>query len=123
MVDKSPAWCARCRRAHTTVCPKRPVWEKKAHVKSGRGGRAWRRRREQIFKRDNFLCQIHLRKDELVAVTLHGTDAGVCDHVIPLSEGGTDDDSNLQTICQACDKEKTSLEAQRGRGVSKVLGS
>lgn len=121
MPAKAPVWCARCRRAHTDVCPQRPVWEKKADVKSGRGGRPWRRKRERIFNRDNFLCQIHSKRGELVAVSLDGVNAGVCDHIVPLSEGGTDDDSNLQTICQACDKEKTSLEALRGRGVSKVL--
>lgn len=121
MAAKPPVWCARCRVAHTEMCPARPVWEKKAVVKSGRGGRPWRRRRERIFNRDNFICQIHLKRGDLVAVTLDGVNAGVCDHIVPLSEGGGDDDDNLQTICQCCDKEKSAAEARRGRGVSKVF--
>ncbi|MEZ0137354.1 MAG: HNH endonuclease [Candidatus Reddybacter sp.] len=35
---------------------------------------------------------------------------------MPLAEGGEDDDDNLQTLCQACDKTKTAQEARRGRG-------
>lgn len=81
---------------------------------AGRGGRPWRRKRERIFERDKFLCQIHLSRGELHAVTLHGSDAGVCDHIIPTSEGGTDDESNLQAICKDCDKHKTAAEASRG---------
>ena len=115
---KPPSWCAKCCKPHSGPCPKRVVWVKVAAVKkkSGRGGRPWRRKRERVFNRDMFLCQIHKRKGELVGVELHGPRAGVCDHVIPLSEGGTDDEENLQTICQACDKVKTQSESLRGRG-------
>ncbi|MGS1116885.1 HNH endonuclease [Castellaniella sp. UC4442_H9] len=38
------------------------------------------------------------------------------DHRIPKSAGGTDDPSNLQTICDACHRVKTQGEAARGRG-------
>ena len=99
-------------------CPQKKAWEKPV-ARSGRGGRPWRRRRERVFKRDGYLCQIHLRQNKLVSVELHGPNAGVCDHIVPLEEGGTDDESNLQTICQECDKIKTQEESLRGRGVSK----
>lgn len=78
----------------------------------GRGGRVWRRLRKQIFERDNYLCQICETKDKLTPVTLHGKLHGVCDHIKAVSQGGTDEPSNLQTICQACDKIKTQQESQ-----------
>lgn len=33
------------------------------------------------------------------------------DHTIPLSKGGTDDDSNLEAICTPCHKVKTQKES------------
>ncbi len=119
MAIKAPRWCAKCRVSHAGECPQRVVWQKKPAVVSGRGGRPWRRKRERIFNRDNFLCQIHFLRGELRSVSLSGVDAGICDHKVPLSQGGTDDDENLQTICAECDKEKTSGEALRGRGGKK----
>src|SRR4051812_2783530 len=101
---KAPRWCAKCKAIHDGVCPASVAWAKPKHLTSGRGGRPWQRLREAIFKRDHFLCQIHLHKGELFAVDLHGANAGVCDHKNPKSQGGTDDPSNLQTICKLCDK-------------------
>lgn len=37
------------------------------------------------------------------------------DHIVPLSQGGADDESNLQGLCDDCHREKTA--ADRGRGV------
>jgi HNH endonuclease. len=37
------------------------------------------------------------------------------DHIIPKSQGGTDDDGNLQSLCAACHRAKTAREG-RGRG-------
>ena len=34
----------------------------------------------------------------------------ICDHVVPLSEGGTSDLDNLQTLCRPCSKVKTRLD-------------
>lgn len=116
MPVKPGRWCSRCKSVHAGKCPHAPVWEKPVTKQSGRGGRPWRRKRERIFERDGYLCQIHLRQGVEIIVTLHGAHAGVCDHKVPLSEGGTDDDENLQTICRACDKEKTQAESRRGRG-------
>ena len=116
MGSKAPRWCAVCRAVHVGECPKRVAWVKPVHVRSGRGGRPWTRLREYIFKRDNFLCQICLQIGRLTYVELHGVRAGVCDHRVPLAQGGTDDESNLQTICKCCDKEKTANESRKGRG-------
>lgn len=116
-------WCNRCKVVHPASCPAAPVWVKPIQKRSGRGGRPWERKRKRVFERDNYLCQIHLQRDELVKVELHGVNAGFCDHIVPLAEGGSDDESNLQTICKYCDKIKTSIESLRGRGgsISKTL--
>jgi len=34
----------------------------------------------------------------------------IVDHVLPLSRGGADDESNLQTLCRACDRIKTAAD-------------
>ena len=113
-------FCGKCRKVHgvNEPCPKRVPFQSNSK-RSGRGGRPWSRKRERVFKRDKYLCQICLAKNILTPVELHGDNAGVCDHIVPLAEGGTDDERNLQTICKACDKEKTHQESLRGRGVLK----
>jgi 5-methylcytosine-specific restriction protein A len=37
------------------------------------------------------------------------------DHIKPLAEGGTDDDSNVQGLCHACHEAKSLAESHRGR--------
>lgn len=74
----------------------------------GRGGRPWRRKRERILKRDGYLCQPCKRRDTL-------TLAKEVDHIVPVAEGGTDEDDNLEAICKPCHQCKTQGEAKRGR--------
>ena len=62
------------------------------------------------------MCQICKRGGRIKAVDLHGPNAGVCDHINPLMDGGGDGEDNLQCICKACDKAKTATEAARGGG-------
>lgn len=75
-------------------------------------GRKLQRLREQLFARDPMCaeCRRHGR------VTL----ATQRDHIVPLAEGGTDDDGNVQALCAACHGAKSKAEAARGRGRSKV---
>jgi 5-methylcytosine-specific restriction protein A len=40
----------------------------------------------------------------------------ICDHIIPLTEDGTDDRSNLAGMCATCHDEKTAAEAARALG-------
>jgi len=82
----------------------------------GRGGSKWRARREQVFKRDGYLCQPCKSNNRLTPVQLHGPRHGVCGHIIPIAEGGGDDMNNLQTECQACDRAKTIIDSRRGKG-------
>lgn len=37
------------------------------------------------------------------------------DHIKPLAEGGMDDDSNVQGLCEACHDAKSKAESVRGR--------
>lgn len=76
----------------------------------GRGGRPWRRKVEQVKKRDGYTC----RKCG------HLTEDGDVDHIVPLSKGGTDDLGNLQWLCrEPCHAEKTRQEM----GVRLKVGS
>lgn len=68
-----------------------------------RGGK-WMRIRERILKRDQGLCQECKRHGRLAL-------ACIVDHITPLWAGGTDDDANLQSLCQTCSDEKTAQEA------------
>lgn len=58
--------------------------------------KAWRRIRLRIFKRDGWAC------------TYCGTSAEPleCDHIVPISRGGSNDDSNLTTACRRCNRSK-----------------
>lgn len=117
MTRKAQRWCPRCSTPHNAGqdCPKREPWTTGRKVGTGRGGYRWRKIRQRIFERDDFLCQEHLRQGKLVPVELSGTNHGVCDHIVPKAEGGTDAHENLQTLCQACSAAKTALESARAR--------
>ena len=114
---KAPQWCNRCRVVHKSACPNRGWAQNKDKRKLKTSSTLWKKIRACIFERDGYLCQRCKRKDLLKPVELHGPNHGVCDHVVPVAEGGTDDETNLETICQACCKEKTAEESKRGRGL------
>lgn len=64
---------------------------------SGRPRQAeWRIIRDRIFARDNYTC------------TYCGTRGGKlqCDHVVPISRDGSNDDANLTTACMPCNRAK-----------------
>ena len=107
-------FCARCNTIHNGKCPEaaKHNWGNKKK-RSGRGGRAWSELRQSIFERDNYQCQMHKARGEIVMVDLHGANHGVCDHIVPLDQGGSNDPDNLQTLCQECDRFKTRREQRR----------
>lgn len=80
-------------------------------------GAAWDKQRKLILIRDSGLCQPCLHQGRITA-------ANQVDHIINKAEWrrlhrslhGVDDDTNLQSICDACHKDKTGREARRGRG-------
>lgn len=81
-----------------------------ARYGQGRGGRPWRRLREQILQRDAYLCQPCYRTGTLKA-------AAQVDHIVPLSKGGTDDPANLQAICLPCHTLKTQSEGAKAAAI------
>lgn len=52
---------------------------------------SWREIRHEVLRRDNRCCQVCGREH-----------SGQVHHVIPRSKGGTDDFSNLITLCGKC---------------------
>lgn len=80
-------------------------------------GKAWMTHRERILRRDHGRCQCAECKAKgriLIATEV--------DHRVPLWEGGSDDDSNLQAINADCHKRKTAEEAQRRAGGGRISG-
>jgi 5-methylcytosine-specific restriction protein A len=67
-------------------------------------GSAEQARRKRVLERYVYCCHVCGR-----------TRADQVDHVIPLAEGGPDDESNLAPIHAACHREKTAKEARRVR--------
>jgi 5-methylcytosine-specific restriction protein A len=70
-------------------------------------GYKWQKLREQILKRDSYLCK-HCLEDGRV------TQGKEVDHKLPKSQGGTDSHDNLQTLCTAHHKAKTAHERRHG---------
>jgi 5-methylcytosine-specific restriction enzyme A len=54
--------------------------------------------RKYVFTRDNYQCKSCGKTN--LETTLN------IDHIIPLAQGGSNDISNLQTLCQNCNQKK-----------------
>lgn len=81
----------------------RPAWTKRTRpVRSRTSTAAWSRRRNAVLRRDRHTCQTC------------GAIGNQVDHVTPVSEDGTDELTNLATICDPCHKAKTEGEKQAG---------
>lgn len=72
-------------------------------------GWEWEKLRARILDRDKHLCQPCLRNDRV-------TPATEVDHRLAKHLGGTDDDANLEAICNPCHKVKTAREGRARRG-------
>lgn len=80
-------------------------YDKERGSASARGyGKAWQHLRKEILLRDSYTCQ-----DCGCFVGMRKGDAHV-DHITSKDRGGTDDESNLQTLCESCHSRKTVLE-------------
>ncbi len=51
-----------------------------------------------VFRRDGYMCAHCDSECDRALLEV--------DHVLPLSLGGTDDPSNLQTLCRTCNRRK-----------------
>lgn len=84
-------------------------WRDRRGSASSRGyGAPWRRLRKRILARDMGLCQPCLDLGRV-------TQADAVDHIVNKAQGGTDDPSNLQSICDACHASKTAAEGNGGK--------
>ena len=95
-------------------CAKHPKAGSFADKKRGnrheRGyGNDWTKLRNVIIRRDAYLCQVCLIVDRL-------TPAHAVDHIVPKANGGSNDPSNLQSICKPCHTTKTAVESAMAGG-------
>lgn len=56
----------------------------------------WRSIRNRIFERDDYTCKYCGERGKKLE----------CDHVVPVSRGGSHEDSNLVTACFSCNRSK-----------------
>jgi 5-methylcytosine-specific restriction enzyme A len=66
----------------------------------------WQRIRKAVLKRDCGLCQVCKKQGRV-------TPATQVDHIIKKAAGGTDDEANLQSICEPCHEIKTASDEGR----------
>ena len=87
-------------------CPAhaRTPWANRPHWRE-RYGNAWPQTRKRILERDGNTCQ----------AKGCGKFGDTVDHKTPRFEGGTNDDSNLETLCRTCQQRKANEEANRAR--------
>lgn len=64
-----------------------------------------KRTRFEVFKRDDFTCRYCGRKSPDVVLQI--------DHIVPCSDGGTDDELNLATSCWECNSGKSDVPLRR----------
>jgi len=82
------------------------AWSSSKRSSNSITGRPWRRLRQQVLERDNYLCQCSDCKT-LGKVAA----ADEVDHIVPVSQGGKNDMENLQAINKNCHKKKTNTES------------
>jgi 5-methylcytosine-specific restriction enzyme A len=78
-------------------------------------GSEWTKLREEVLRRDKYLCQQCLRDGHVTPLCVRPYDHAV-DHIKGKANGGTDDLDNLQSLCSGCHDNKTQAEAIDGRG-------
>lgn len=82
-----PPWLAR--RARPRAPDARP-----SAAARGYCSRAWKLARREALVRDAYQCQ-------MCGAVAHGKRAHV-DHIVPKSKGGSDEVTNLRTLCVSC---------------------
>jgi 5-methylcytosine-specific restriction protein A len=96
-------------RDGSSRCAKHPreMWGKKPTATKRVTGRKLQAMRADLFSR-NPLC-VECEKQGRVRLATQR------DHIVPLAEGGLDDDSNVQGLCIECHDEKSLAERLRGQ--------
>lgn len=105
--------CADCRRALTreryceTCKPKHSKWSGKSATERGYGYE-WQKLRNAVMAEQGYHCQ-ECKKSGVISR------AREVDHIIPKSQGGTDDVDNLAALCIACHSAKSQRESGGAR--------
>ena len=102
-------------RDGTSRCPKHPKksWAPAAKETKRITGRRLQARRADLFRRKP-LCEMCEAAGRVTLATIR-------DHRIPLAEGGADDETNEQALCEDCHAIKT--KAETARGVRRAWGN
>ncbi len=82
----------------------RKAWAKRADTPARLSGRRGQVRRARWLSEQPLCVRCAALTPPRVSL---GTDV---DHVIPLANGGADDESNLQTLCSECHQKKSILD-------------
>ncbi|MBC3811342.1 HNH endonuclease [Undibacterium aquatile] len=85
----------------------KPAWVKRPDITKRITGRRLQRMREALFAREP-LCAECKRNGKINPATQR-------DHIVPLCDGGRDDETNEQGLCDPCHELKSLAEAQRSR--------
>lgn len=96
--------CGYCGRVHSTdiVCSKKAVIRNKVSYKGDlRNTYKWRKKREHIKHRDNYICQVCIRKDYFNPIGQYAFNNLQVHHIEPYKENEElfYDDNNLITLC------------------------
>jgi 5-methylcytosine-specific restriction protein A len=97
-------YCSACERKRTA---RRWAVFQKERQEQGQNiyhSKGWQVLRQTVLERDRWLCLECLRNGIYTSAT-------EVDHIIPRSQGGSDDLSNLQSLCHECHKRKTYSES------------
>lgn len=70
-------------------------WDSEIHGRGIVSGSSWDQTRKAVLNRDNYTCRSCRRKDNLTV-----------DHIVQLSQGGTNSMENMQTLCRYCHEKK-----------------
>jgi len=94
-----------------------PSWGGNRGTRHERGyDSKWDKLRLRILERDLYLCQQCKREGRATPLKVRPHDHCV-DHIVPKFKGGTDDPSNLESLCQEpCHRIKSEREAKEGQG-------
>jgi len=95
-----PRACATCGRLDCPVHRRTGPWHH-AHPVTRTKGRKLQAVREQLLRTHPFCVRCGLEV------------ATVRDHIVPLCEGGPDEETNVQALCATCHDAKTQAESRR----------
>ena len=104
-----PRACISCGRAipnqaHAGWCPRGKTWKRRPTRNQAAYSGDWPTLVKQIIQRDPW-CQLRFPNCERLSVQV--------DHILGVSEGGTNDPTNLRGVCKRCHARRTGQQGAR----------